>query len=105
MALIPVPHTPHNFDKLGVEWRTLPFGVHDDAREVAEVLFPELAEMLAAGGKVLVHQDELSDRVAGLTVSPRVGGTAPHVEVVAQHRVGALCGVRGQSVALDHDVA
>ena len=32
-----------------------------------QTLFPELADMLAApGGKVLVHQDELSDRVAGL---------------------------------------
>ncbi len=47
-------------------WRHLPFGIHDDAKAVASTLFPELATMLANGGKVLVHQDELSDRVAGL---------------------------------------
>ncbi len=47
-------------------WRHLPFGQHDDAHTVLQTLFPELAGMLAAGGKVLVHQDELSDRVAGL---------------------------------------
>ena len=66
VTLIPSPHNLHNYDEMGVTWRHLPFGVHDDPREVAEVLFSELAEMLAAGGKVLVHQDELSDRVAGL---------------------------------------
>jgi len=49
-----------------VAWRHLPFGPHDDALTVIQTLFPELANMLAAGGKVLVHQDELSDRVAGL---------------------------------------
>jgi hypothetical protein len=66
VTLIPSPHNLHNYDELGVTWRHLPFGPHEDAREVASTLFPELRTMLAEGGKVLVHQDELSDRVAGL---------------------------------------
>jgi len=66
VTLIPSPHNLHNYDELGVSWRHLPFGEHDDPREVASTLFPELAAMLSAGGKVLVHRDELSDRVAGL---------------------------------------
>jgi len=66
VTLIPSPHNLHNYDELGVTWRHLPFGPHDDARAIAETLYPELGNMLAAGGKVLVHQDELSDRVAGL---------------------------------------
>ncbi len=66
VTLIPSPHNLHNYDELGVTWRHLPFGPHDDAHTVASTLFPELAAMLAGGGKVLVHQDELSDRVAGL---------------------------------------
>ena len=66
VTLIPSPHNLHNYDELGVTWRHLPFGPHDEPREVASTLFPELAAMLSAGGKVLVHQDELSDRVAGL---------------------------------------
>ncbi|MET0727228.1 MAG: hypothetical protein ABWZ76_02905 [Acidimicrobiales bacterium] len=66
VTLIPSPHNLHNYDELGVTWRHLPFGPHDDPRDVAMTLFPELAAMLAGGGKVLVHQDELSDRVAGL---------------------------------------
>ena len=66
VTLIPSPHNLHNYDELGVTWRHLPFGPQEEPREVALTLFPELRGMLAAGGKVLVHQDELSDRVAGL---------------------------------------
>ncbi|MEO7429523.1 MAG: hypothetical protein ABIY48_09100 [Acidimicrobiales bacterium] len=66
ITLSPSPHNLHNYDELGVAWRHLPFGPHDDPRGIAETLFPELAALLSAGGKVLVHQDELSDRVAGL---------------------------------------
>ena len=66
VTLIPSPHNLHNYDELGVSWRHLPFGTRDDPRDVALTLFPELDAMLAGDGKVLVHQDELSDRVAGL---------------------------------------
>ena len=66
VTLIPSPHNLHNYDELGVTWRHLPFGQHDDAESVVRTLYPELAAMLSAGGKVLVHQDELADRVAGL---------------------------------------
>ena len=66
VTLIPSPHNLHNYDELGVAWRHLPFGPQSDPFQVASTLYPELAAMLAAGGKVLVHQDELSDRVAGL---------------------------------------
>jgi len=66
VTLIPSPHNLHNYDELGVTWRHLPFGPQEEPREVASTLFPELRSMLATGGKVLVHQDELSDRVAGL---------------------------------------
>ena len=67
VTLIPSPHNLHNYDELGVPWRHVPFGPHEEPITVLQTVFPELADMLAApGGKVLVHQDELSDRVAGL---------------------------------------
>jgi hypothetical protein len=79
VTLIPSPHNLHNYDELGVAWRHLPFGVHDDPRTIAEELYPELAAMIAAGGKVLVHQDELSDRVAGLMAGYLLwSGVVPH---------------------------
>jgi hypothetical protein len=79
VTLIPSPHNLHNYDELGVTWRHLPFGPHDEPYAIASTLYPELAQMLATGGKVLVHQDELSDRVAGLMGGYLLwSGVVPH---------------------------
>ena len=98
VTLIPSPHNLHNYDELGVTWRHLPFGKHDDAESVVRTLYPELAAMLAAGGKVLVHQDELSDRVAGLMagyllwseVVPRAPQATSVVERLLSRQMGPL---------------
>lgn len=66
VTLIPSPHNLHNYDELGVAWRHRPFSVHDDARAILAALYPELRQMLASGEKVLVHQDELGDRISGV---------------------------------------
>jgi hypothetical protein len=66
VSLIPSPHNLHNYDELGVRWLHRPLGVHDDARGFVASFFPELRALLAAGEKVLVHQDELGDRISGL---------------------------------------
>lgn len=66
VSLIPSPHNLHNYDELGVTWRHRPFTQGDDAHRFVHTFFPELRSMLAEGQKVLVHQDELGDRVSGL---------------------------------------
>ena len=66
ISLIPSPHNLHNYDELGVAWLHRPFGAHDDPVVVLSALLPELRDLLAKGEKILVHQDELSDRVQGL---------------------------------------
>jgi hypothetical protein len=66
ISLIPSPHNLHNYDELGVTWRHRPFAVHDDEQFFVAGFFPELRGMLSEGQKVLVHQDELGDRVSGL---------------------------------------
>ena len=66
VSLIPSPHNLHNYDELGVVWRHRPFTSSDDAQKFAASFFPEIRTMLSEGQKVLVHQDELGDRVSGL---------------------------------------
>jgi hypothetical protein len=66
ISLIPSPHNLHNYDELGVTWRHRPFTVGDDAQRFVATFFPELRTMLSENQKVLVHQDELGDRVSGL---------------------------------------
>jgi hypothetical protein len=66
VSLIPSPHNLHNYDELGVTWRHRPFTHGDDSQRFVATFFPELRTMLSEGQKVLVHQDELGDRVSGL---------------------------------------
>ena len=43
-----------------------PYGPGDDARTVLHALYPEIHEQLTAGSKVVLHADEVGDRVAGV---------------------------------------
>ena len=66
ISLIPSPHNLHNYDELGVAWRHRPLTAHDDSHTWLGEFLPELRGMLTAGEKVLIHQDELGDRVSGI---------------------------------------
>lgn len=66
VSLIASPHNLHNYDELGVEWVHCPFASHDDPSRVLGALYPQMRAMLADGGKLLLHGDELGDRVCGV---------------------------------------
>ncbi|MGI8663119.1 MAG: hypothetical protein ACR2LQ_07895 [Acidimicrobiales bacterium] len=66
ISLIPSPHNLHNYDELGVTWRHRPFAAADEPQRFLATFLPELRQMLADGGKILVHGDELGDRVSGV---------------------------------------
>ena len=66
VSLIPSPHNLHNYDELGVEWVHCPFGPRDEPARVLGLLYPQMRTMLAEGGKLLVHGEELGDRVCGV---------------------------------------
>ena len=66
MSIIPSTHNLHNYDELGVAYLHRPFGGVDDPRVVLGQLYPELHELLADGTKVLLHGEEVGDRVAGV---------------------------------------
>jgi hypothetical protein len=65
MSLIPAPHNLHNYDELGVSWIHRPFrGPEDYYRYLGDV-YTEISRLLAGGSKVLVHHEELGDRLVG----------------------------------------
>jgi hypothetical protein len=66
VSLLASPHNLHAYDELGVAWDHIPFGHNDNAREVVAELLPKLQGWLSAGERVLMHQEELGDRVQGL---------------------------------------
>jgi hypothetical protein len=66
VSIIPSTHNLHNYDELGVPYLHRPFGGLDDPRVVLGLLYPELHKILAEGTRVLLHGEEVGDRVAGL---------------------------------------
>ena len=66
VSLLGSPHNLHAYDELGVAWEHVPFGNQENARVVLGDLLPQLLDWIAAGERVLVHQEELGDRVQGL---------------------------------------
>ena len=66
VSLLPSPHNLHAYSELGVTSEHVPFGPHDEPRPIVEDLFVRLRDWMAAGEKILLHQEELSDRVQGV---------------------------------------
>lgn len=66
ISLIPASHNLHNYDELDMPYLHRPFGVHDAVRPFLAGFYPELRELLGAGQKLIVHGEEVGDRLAGL---------------------------------------
>jgi hypothetical protein len=66
ISLLPSPHNLHAYDELGVTWSHIPFGPHDDPAAILGDLYARLKEWLSEGERILVHQEELNDRLMGV---------------------------------------
>jgi hypothetical protein len=65
VSLLPSNHNLYAYDELGMPWTHVPFAPHDDPRAVLKELYPLLHEWGVAGDRILVHQEELGDRIMG----------------------------------------
>ena len=65
VSLLASPHNLHAYDELQVPYQHHPFGIHDEPRAVLSTLYPDIRRQLAAGARLLVHQDEVGDRLHG----------------------------------------
>jgi len=66
VSLLPSPHNLHAYDELGVRWAHFPVAPTDDSRQVLADLYRQLREWLGAGERLLLHQEELGDRLMGV---------------------------------------
>ena len=66
ISLIPSPHNLHNYDELGVPYLHRPFAPWDDPRELLPPLYREIHGLLGDSQKVIVHTEEVGDRIAGV---------------------------------------
>jgi hypothetical protein len=65
VSIIPAPHNLHNYDELGMPWRHRPFS-SEDLDVWLKSFYQELHELLRVGTKVMVHGEEVGDRIAGI---------------------------------------
>ena len=65
ISIIPAPHNLHNYEELQVAHRHRPFP-GDDLEPWLRSFYKELHELLRAGTKVIVHGEEVGDRIVGI---------------------------------------
>jgi hypothetical protein len=66
ISLLPSPHNLHAYEELGVASEHLPFGRHDDPKPLLADLYTRIARWLGNGEKLLIHQEEMGDRLLGV---------------------------------------
>ena len=100
VSLIPSEHNLHNYDEYEIPYRHRPLSSHDELHERLGELYPELKELLSNGGKVLVHQDELGDRVCGLMAGyllwDRLVPAGPEAISIVEHLTSRQLGPVGR---------
>lgn len=66
VSLLASTHNLHAYDEMGLTWSHQPLGSQFDARTALRNLYQDLQGWLDAGERVLVHEEELGDRVMGV---------------------------------------
>jgi hypothetical protein len=100
ISVSPAPHNLHNYDELGVRWRQWPFPVTDEVSRYLSESYPELRRMLTDKRKLLLHQDEVSERLlgflAGYLVYTGMVPEAPKAITLIERITGRQLGADGR---------
>lgn len=65
ISIIDAPHNLHNYDEYDLAYHHRPLITGDQAAESLQMVFEDLHRQLSGGQKVLVHHEELGDRICG----------------------------------------
>jgi len=102
VSLLVSPHNLTAYEEGEIVSSQLPLPASGDAREALRDLYTELTRWLAAGERLLVHQDDMGDRVVGamagfLLWSGRLPG-GPQAVAVVERLVGKQMGAAGRDL-------
>ena len=102
VSLLPSPHNLAAYDEGELAWSHFPMPATGDARDALADLFRHVDEWLKAGERLLVHQEELGDRVMGviggyLLWSGRLPG-GPQAIAVVERLIGHQMGPIGRDL-------
>ena len=66
ISLLPSNHNLHAYDERGLPSAHFPLPVHSDPHDALDALYPALLGWLRDGERILVHEEQLSERLAGV---------------------------------------
>lgn len=66
ISTIAAPHNLHAYEELNMPYRHRPFGGIDDANLFLRAFYKELQTMLAKDMKLVIHAEEVGDRILGI---------------------------------------
>lgn len=66
VSVSPAPNNLHNYDEMGVTWMHWPFPASEEVGRYLQRTYSGLQQLLGSRKQVVVHADELSDRLLGL---------------------------------------
>jgi hypothetical protein len=97
VSLLPSPHNLHAYDERGLPSAHFSLPAGGDPKDVLDALYPALLGWLQAGDRILMHQDELSERVSGVIagflcwckVIPELPNAIVAVEQLMKRQMGA----------------
>ncbi|HVX23067.1 MAG TPA: hypothetical protein VHB02_17115 [Acidimicrobiales bacterium] len=104
VSLLPSPHNLHAYDDEGLAYAHYPLSPVSDPRQTLTECYQDLERSLGEGMRILVHQEELGDRVMGV-----VGGfliwsgrlpTGPQAVALMEHLVGHQMGSTGRELVV-----
>lgn len=102
VSLLGSTHNLHAYEELGVTSSHVPFSALDDPRTVLPHIYGQLHAWLAAGERVLVHQEDLGDRLMGVMAGYllRTGmiKTGPQAIAVVERMVQRQMGPPGREL-------
>jgi hypothetical protein len=108
ISLLPSPHNLHAYDEGELVWAHYPLLNVTDPRPVLEECYADLRSSLTDGQRVLLHQEELGDRVMGVVAGFLVWSgripTTPQAVAMVEHMMSRQMGPAGRElvVAVDH---
>ncbi len=102
ISLIASDHNLHSYDELGVRWKHWPFTPAVDPEISLGQMYPELRNLLASKSKLLMHVEEVSDRLAGVLAGYlRWSGMVPesHKAIIVMEQIlGRQMGPEGRTL-------
>ena len=102
ISLLPSPHNLAAYEEEGLAWAHYPLERTGDPRPVLAACYRDIDASLAAGQRLLVHQDELGDRVMGVIAGYLVWSgritSLPQSVALVEHVVGHAMGEPGRQL-------